>query len=102
MMLRVGSRCCWLGWGRWPSRAYDLTRWRPPAQFEDLVELQLVAGELGGLAAGLGPSSGGGVDQYGLGAGSELGEQVAEAHMPPRARRVAAPRVGHLAGQVSR
>src|SRR5258708_11606054 len=99
MILRLGSRSCWSGWVRWPSRAYDLTRWRPPAQFEDLVELQLVAGELGGLAAGLGPSSRGGGDQYGLGGGGELAEQFADAHMQPRALGFAAHQVGQLPGQ---
>ena len=55
----------WLG-------AYDLTAGCPALESEDLMKLALLAGELGGHPAGLGPASVGGVDQDGLADGGEL------------------------------
>src|SRR5258708_5920469 len=96
MILRLASRSCWSGWARRPSRAYDLTRWCPSAQLEDLVELLLVAGEFGGFAACLGPAAGGGVDQYGLADGGELAEKLADAEVQAGAGGLAAHEVGDL------
>src|SRR5260370_1391952 len=61
--------------------AYDLTLGCPPAQVEALVEPGLMAGELGGHAAGFGPASGGRVDQHGLADGGELAEQFPDGHV---------------------
>ena len=78
---------------------YDLSPGCVPAEFEDVVELLLVAGELGGHASGLGASSGGGVDQYGLADGGELGEQDADRQAWAGALGFTAHQVGDLQGE---
>ena len=54
MILILADCSCWSGGLRLPVWAYDLTSGCPLGQVEDFVEFVLVAGELGGHAAGFG------------------------------------------------
>src|SRR5208282_1394649 len=54
--------------------AYDLSPRCRALQAEELMQFALLAGELGGHAAGPGPAAGGGVDQHGLFDAGELAQ----------------------------
>src|ERR1017187_4813773 len=97
--MRFADRSCWSGWVRWAVWAYDLTPGCLPAQFEDLVELLLLTGELGGHAPGPGASPGGWGDQHGLADAGALAEQLADAQVQAGVLGFAAHQVGDLEGK---
>ena len=86
------------GCAGWPG-AYDLTARGPSLESEDLIEFLLLAAELGGHAAGPGPSAGGGVDQDGLADGGELSGQLAHRQARAGPGALAPHQAGELQGE---